>query len=942
MSDFSQRETVAVLATSLTPRNIENQQQAVQSWRKAGFAVLSMNHPEEIAVLRPQFPQVRFIPASRNGREFFGKPLIYIDDLFGALKETQFEIVGIINSDIHLSLEPVHLDAMVRQTQDAVICVNRMNVKRLGDENAAIFMNGFDAFFFRRAMLDRIPPSRFCLGVAWWDYYVPIVCVLNRIPLARFQDPVAYHILHPLNWNENQWNYAAKYFFERLLELCGQHEGCHPFCNLGYKLREAWKLFHLILLNDCPISLIRKSYVYAEFILGIIYGQMKVLEPLCPDRMEKNPFALPDSSRITHALVSPSMTLVAVDKSAGPMVSAIVSTYQSEAFIGGCLQDLVEQTLYQKGLLEIIVVDSGSPQNEGAIVREFQSRYPNIRYIRTQQRETIYAAWNRGLREARGKYITNANTDDRHAPLMLEMLAAALEERPDKAAIYSHFYITEIPNQTWQTKTPVRLADWHPPFSREALLKGNFMGPQPMWRRSLHEEYGYFDPTFQVSGDWEFFLRVSQTHEFIRCRAILGLYYYNPKSLERSAGTREQEDRFIRELYTKNQNRIIRRPFRPEMESAFPDSSIRHQPVQQAAPRPLISVCMVTYNAQDSIVQAIQSVLSQTYQHFELLIVDDGSTDQTGRLAQSFSDARVRYIRQEHKNFAAGMNRAIQQAQGEFILGVDSDDFIAPDYLEKMAAFALQYPEYDYYYPEKLTLVDEAGNYTGTDWEYNDLRDSKLLPAILFAKGASPIPNSGSLKRRQMFERTGLFREIDNVEDFDFLARNALQIRFRKVQGSSCYYYRRSSSTNSRRFEQRNRLTAACLDEMIRHYSPEQLCPFLADVSEASERERRFLDYVISIFEKHAQAYHERAGEIFQEYADKYRQKKSEIGVQQTLKLALNCLEQKNPIKAAQICRETLSNKTFILDGKSRQTIQTLLSEIESVQKEEGELLPKC
>jgi len=129
---------------------------------------------------------------------------------------------------------------------------------------------------------------------------------------------------------------------------------------------------------------------------------------------------------------------------------------------------------------------------------------------------------------------------------------------------------------------------------------------------------------------------------------------------------------------------------------------------------------------------------------------------------------------------------------------------------------------------------------------------------------------------------------------------------------------------------------------MIRHYSPEQLCPFLADVSEASERERKFLDYVIFIFEKHAQTYHERAGEIFQEYADKYRKKRSEIGVQQTLKLALNCLEQKNPIKAAQICRETLSNKTLILDGKSRQTIQTLLSEIESVQKEEDELLPKC
>ena len=128
--------------------------------------------------------------------------------------------------------------------------------------------------------------------------------------------------------------------------------------------------------------------------------------------------------------------------------------------------------------------------------------------------------------------------------------------------------MTEIPNQNWNTKTPVRVADWHPPYSRLGLLKANFMGPQPMWRR-LHQEYGYFDPSFKVSGDWEFFLRVSQTHDFIKCSDVLGLYYFNPKSLERSAGTREIEDQFIRQLYIKNLNTIIRRPFNPQTECAL-------------------------------------------------------------------------------------------------------------------------------------------------------------------------------------------------------------------------------------------------------------------------------------------------------------------------------------------------------------------------------------
>src|SRR5208337_1903982 len=96
------------------------------------------------------------------------------------------------------------------------------------------------------------------------------------------------------------------------------------------------------------------------------------------------------------------------------LVSAIVSTYNAERFLRGCLEDLEAQTIAAR--LEIIVVDSGSHQNEQAIVEEFQRRYNNIVYIRTEERESLYAAWNRGVKAARGKYLTNANTDDRHRP----------------------------------------------------------------------------------------------------------------------------------------------------------------------------------------------------------------------------------------------------------------------------------------------------------------------------------------------------------------------------------------------------------------------------------------------------------------------------------------------------------------------------------------------
>ena len=119
-------------------------------------------------------------------------------------------------------------------------------------------------------------------------------------------------------------------------------------------------------------------------------------------------------------------------------VSAIVSTYNSEKLIRGCLEDLLSQTLYKKGQLEIVVIDSNSQQNEGAIVKEYQQKNHDIKYIRTEQRETVYAAWNRGIAAAQGEYITNANTDDAHRKDALELLARALDAYPEADLAYAH------------------------------------------------------------------------------------------------------------------------------------------------------------------------------------------------------------------------------------------------------------------------------------------------------------------------------------------------------------------------------------------------------------------------------------------------------------------------------------------------------------------------
>ena len=212
------------------------------------------------------------------------------------------------------------------------------------------------------------------------------------------------------------------------------------------------------------------------------------------------------------------------------VVSAIVSTYNSARFIRGCIEDLEQQTIADQ--IEIIVIDSNSPENEGTIVRELQASHDNIRYLRTDERETVYAAWNRAIAMARGRYITNANSDDRHRVDALEIMAAVLDNDPSVDLVYADVLITETPNETFAQNSAVGRHHWFP-WDRNTLLEvGCFIGPQPMWRSSLHTIYGMFDPRFVSSGDYEFWLRISQTSDFHYIEEPLGLYLRHGTSLE--------------------------------------------------------------------------------------------------------------------------------------------------------------------------------------------------------------------------------------------------------------------------------------------------------------------------------------------------------------------------------------------------------------------------
>jgi hypothetical protein len=204
------------------------------------------------------------------------------------------------------------------------------------------------------------------------------------------------------------------------------------------------------------------------------------------------------------------------------LVTALVSTYAAERFIRGRLENLLDQSLGDR--LEILVLDSGSPEEEGDVVREYQRNASNIRYLRTDRRESIYQAWNRGVALARGRYLTNANADDRLRHDALEVMTELLEQNPGLGLCYGDSLLTTTPNETFAASTAYNRQS-HPDYSPNALLEWCITGSHPLWRRELHQTSGLFDIAWRSAGDYDFFIRASRHWPFIHIPEPLGLVW---------------------------------------------------------------------------------------------------------------------------------------------------------------------------------------------------------------------------------------------------------------------------------------------------------------------------------------------------------------------------------------------------------------------------------
>lgn len=166
--------------------------------------------------------------------------------------------------------------------------------------------------------------------------------------------------------------------------------------------------------------------------------------------------------------------------------------------------------------------------------------------------------------------------------------------------------------------------------------------------------------------------------------------------------------------------------------------------------KPTISVVTATYNRARLLPRMIDSVLNQTYEAFELIIVDDGSTDQTKEVVQDYQDDRIKFICQANAGANAARNAGIAASQGDWIIVLDSDDEALSDWLENIAAVA--------------TIEEQAGIIScGAIWIYQNSNRTSETAALPYNKGAiydnqSFLFLSGTYAvRRRIYQEIGGF-----------------------------------------------------------------------------------------------------------------------------------------------------------------------------------------
>jgi glycosyltransferase involved in cell wall biosynthesis len=342
-----------------------------------------------------------------------------------------------------------------------------------------------------------------------------------------------------------------------------------------------------------------------------------------------------------------------------PLVSVIIPAYNAARFLPDAVASVRRQSYAP---LEILIVDDGSQDNCARVAAESGE---GVRYVRQEQSGPA-AARNRGLELAQGEFIGFLDADDEWPEQKLSIQMSRLLAEPELDVVLGRVrYVAleggEIPDYMFEGPDH--------DFGNVHLGSG-------LYRRRVFDTVGNFDASLHYCEDVDWFLRARELRLRLRIlRPVTLIYRLHGGNMTRN---RERADQYLLIAFKRSMDR--RRRLGADAKVPL-DRWFSYDEWWQGT-RPLVSVIVPVFNGARYVREALDSILRQTYQPVEVIVVDDGSTDETGKVLDEFGP-RVRRAVQAHSGQSAARNRGVELATGRYLAFLDADD-LWPE--EKLAA----------------------------------------------------------------------------------------------------------------------------------------------------------------------------------------------------------------------------------------------------------------
>jgi glycosyltransferase involved in cell wall biosynthesis len=463
-------------------------------------------------------------------------------------------------------------------------------------------------------------------------------------------------------------------------------------------------------------------------------------------------------------------------------VSVVIANGDRDALIGAAVQSVLTQS-YRN--LEVIVIDGGASDLLAAALDALQEeRLVRVRPVGGGSA----AARNATLRAASGDYVAFLEPRDRYLPGKLALQVAYLDAHPDVDVVYT----TAIGNDAAGGLIGKLIA------GSELSVAVAFPAPvvvplsTVMVRRAVLDAVGLCDERLDAFEDIDLLRRVVKhrhvgfieestaavsrnVEDALRGQdpaAILGAYAYYIDKVERDDGDLAP---LVRGAGARRLGERVAAMLGGSIPGVPYGDLLTHQAGRKF--RPKVSIVIPVYNGANYLDQAIESALAQTYGNTEVIVVNDGSTDDgaTERVARAFGD-RIRYFAKPNGGVATALNRGIEEMTGDYFSWLSHDDLYLPDKLERQISALTQMPD-----PRRCALYSDFAIFT----EDPDAATPYILPQVppedfrYFITTANGVHGCTLLVPRQAFEEHGRFDPtLRTTQDYDLWFRMAATFAF--------------------------------------------------------------------------------------------------------------------------------------------------------------------